>query len=301
MTSGLALALLLALAQFAQSSTGELHLTVADPSGLALPGRVELVSEANQLRENLDTDAQGVLIVKRLPFGTYRIAVSRDGFAPFAGLVEVRSALPTEYRVAMSLAPLLAQVTVTPEQTLLDPHQTVTVNRIGGDTIQQRVTALPGRSLPDLVNTQPGWLLEANGDPASPRLGVSNAVRRRWPSPDRQPISSLCAGDRRRGGAGDERPDGRLSRPSTGGSSAASSRWSRQDRRVKASTGPCRRRRAVSARRTGTSAVRTAGHHSIFRMSGGLSATDRYLDPPVEENFTNRGTTRTSPRTLSTT
>jgi len=25
------------------------------------------------------------------------------------------------------------------------------------------MTALPGRSLPDLVNTQPGWLLEANG------------------------------------------------------------------------------------------------------------------------------------------
>ena len=29
--------------------------------------------------------------------------------------------------------------------------------------MQQRTTALPGRALADLVNTQPGWLLEANG------------------------------------------------------------------------------------------------------------------------------------------
>jgi outer membrane cobalamin receptor len=46
---------------------------------------------------------------------------------------------------------------------LVDPHQTTTVHRIGTELLQQRMTALPGRSLPDLVNTQPGWLLEANG------------------------------------------------------------------------------------------------------------------------------------------
>lgn len=114
-------------------------------------------------RERLETDEQGILVAKRLPFGTYRVAVTRDGFATFAGLVEVRSALPTLYHVTLSLAPLQAQVTVKPEDTLLDPRQTVTVNRIGADTLRQRLTALPGRSLPDLVSKQPGWLLEANG------------------------------------------------------------------------------------------------------------------------------------------
>ena len=49
------------------------------------------------------------------------------------------------------------------DQTLVDPHQTSTANRIGAETLERRMTALPGRSLPDLVNTQPGWLLEANG------------------------------------------------------------------------------------------------------------------------------------------
>jgi hypothetical protein len=89
--------------------------------------------------------------------------VTSDGFATFSGLIEIHSALPTDYRVTLSLAPLQAQVTVTVDDTLLDPHQAATVHRIGADTLQQHVMGLPGRSLPDLVNTQPGWLLEANG------------------------------------------------------------------------------------------------------------------------------------------
>src|SRR5204862_5934998 len=61
------------------------------------------------------------------------------------------------------LAQVQTQVTVNVEETLLDLRQTSTTNRIGAETLQHRTTALPGRSLPDLVNTQPGWLLEANG------------------------------------------------------------------------------------------------------------------------------------------
>ena len=114
---------LLASGQFAQSNTGELHLSVFDPSGLGLQSHVELVSELNQFRERIETNAQGALTVKRLAFGTYRMVVNRDGFAPFAGLIEVRSALPTEYQVTLSLAPLQAQVTVGVERTLIDLHQ----------------------------------------------------------------------------------------------------------------------------------------------------------------------------------
>src|SRR5262249_60667798 len=46
---------------------------------------------------------------------------------------------------------------------LIAAHDTTTSHRIGADALQRRSTALPGRSLPDLVSTQPGWLLEANG------------------------------------------------------------------------------------------------------------------------------------------
>ena len=163
MTPILAAVLLLALGQFGQANTGELRLTVVDGSGLALPSEVELVSESNQVRERLKTDDRGSLTARRLPFGTYRVTVTREGFAPFAGAIDIRSPLPTPYRVTLSVAAVQSQVTVTAGDTLLDPHQAVSVNRVGADALAQRMTALPGRSLPDLVNAQPGWLVEANG------------------------------------------------------------------------------------------------------------------------------------------
>src|SRR5579862_8914379 len=101
--SSLTFVLLLSMAQFTQSNTGELRVAVTDAGGLPLESGIELVSEANQFREHFETDAQGILNAKRLPFGTYRIAAMRDGFATLTGLVEVRSALPTEYRITLSL------------------------------------------------------------------------------------------------------------------------------------------------------------------------------------------------------
>src|SRR5947209_15210536 len=152
-----------ALAQFGQSNTGDLRVIVTDAGGLPVPSAVELTSEANRFLETLDTDARGILVAKRLPFGIYRVTVTHEGFAPFAALVDIRSALPTDYRVTLSLAPLQTGVTVTAEPSVLDPHQTTTLHRIGAEALQQRMTALAGRSLPDVVNMQPGWLLEANG------------------------------------------------------------------------------------------------------------------------------------------
>src|SRR6187401_3403363 len=102
MTPILAAVLLLALGQFGQANTGELRVTVVDDSGLALPSEVELVSESNQVRERLKTDDQGILIAKRLPFGRYRVSVTHEGFAPFAGAIDIRSTLPTPYRVTLS-------------------------------------------------------------------------------------------------------------------------------------------------------------------------------------------------------
>src|SRR5262245_29143255 len=137
MTSYL-LAIVLA-AQFGQVNTGELRVTVTDSAGLPLQSVVDLVSEANQVRQRLETDVQGTLVARRLPFGTYRLAVTRDGFAAFSDLVEIRSAVPAEYRVTLSLAPIQTQVTVSADDTLIDSHQTMTVHRIGSDDLQQRL------------------------------------------------------------------------------------------------------------------------------------------------------------------
>jgi outer membrane cobalamin receptor len=157
--------ILIALLTFpasAQENYGELHLKVTDPSGLGLKATVLLVSEANQYRNTFASDDSGALIVKRLPYGLYQIAINQQGFAPLSQPIEVRSALPGEYAIKLSLAPVNAAVTVNADNTLVDPHQPGTVNRIGTQSIQDRLTSLPGRSLQDLVDSQPGWLYEGD-------------------------------------------------------------------------------------------------------------------------------------------
>ena len=152
----------LATAVLAQSNTGELRLRVTDPSGSGVKSTLELISDVNEVHRTLTTDDGGSAVAKRLPFGVYQVKVEQQGFALFSETVEVRSVTPTEYHVALTLAAVNTSVTVTDSGTLIDPHRTGTINRVGAETIDDRPSSLPGRSLVDLVNSQPGWLYEGN-------------------------------------------------------------------------------------------------------------------------------------------
>jgi hypothetical protein len=148
---------------FGQSNSGVVRLKVVHPTGLGLQTSVELVSEANQFRQSYVTDQAGTLAARNLPFGLYRVDVRRPGFAAYSSVVEIRAAISVELRIQLSVAPNQTAVEVRDSDTLVDPHRTGTVNRVGSDTLEHRSTALPGRSVIDLVNSQPGWLLESNG------------------------------------------------------------------------------------------------------------------------------------------
>jgi hypothetical protein len=145
-----------------QSNTGELRLTVTDPSGLAARSSVELVCQANQFQQSFETDDAGNLVAKGLPFGVYRLRIEHSGFAVFTESVQIRSAIPLTFTAKLSIASASSSVVVKDSDTLIDPYRTGTINRIGTDMIETRVSSLPGRSLQDLVNTQPGWLYEGN-------------------------------------------------------------------------------------------------------------------------------------------
>src|SRR5258708_20613530 len=53
-------------------------------------------------------------------------------------------------------------VTVTAGGTMLDPERSGAANHLDEQAIADRPASLPGRSLGDLVNSQPGWLYEGN-------------------------------------------------------------------------------------------------------------------------------------------
>ncbi len=156
------LILLVAVPLFSQSNTGELHLKVTDPAGLGVRVAVSLTSDANQYQNSFSTSEQGRLEVQRLPYGLYRLEIAQTGFAPVSEMVEIRSSIATEFVIQLKLPSMNQSVTVTTPDTLIDPDQAGAVSQIGSDAIQHRLSSVPGRSLQDLVNTQPGWLYEGN-------------------------------------------------------------------------------------------------------------------------------------------
>jgi hypothetical protein len=160
---GLLLALpLMALPLIAQSNVGELRLKVTGPDGLPLKASVELSSDALQFYRSFSTDDSGELTARNLSFGRYRLRVQKESFSPYDGLIEIHSALPAEYIVKLNIAALSTAVNVSADNTLLDPERTTTINHLDSKAIAGRPASLPGRSLPDLVNSQPGWLYEGN-------------------------------------------------------------------------------------------------------------------------------------------
>lgn len=282
--------LLAASTQFGLPDTGELRVFVTDATGLAVPAVVLVESELNQVRQRFETGSEGRASAKRLPFGRYRVTATLDGFTPFQGLVDVRSAVPAEYRVTLMLASLTSQLSVRPETTLVDPSQTSTVRRLGAEVVRQRPAALPGRAMPELVNTQPGWLLEAGGT-LHPR-GSENQTQ--------YVVDGLPLTDNRAPGFAPELdPDavhalGIL----TGGYSAEYGRKlggvievvTASDERPGLHGDLTLSLAGFNTRGADARAGYAWGSGSMV-VSGGAARTDRYLDPPVEANFTNDGRT----------
>jgi hypothetical protein len=154
--------LLSALPLFCQTNTGELRLVVTDPSGAGVKAAVRVVSESNQYEATLSTDRGGHLNVQSLPYGIYQLSIARPGFAQTSETVRIHSSIPAAYTIQLKLSSVTQSVTVTANGTLINPDQAGSVSQIGSGTIEHRLSSLPGRSLQDLVNSQPGWLYEGN-------------------------------------------------------------------------------------------------------------------------------------------
>jgi outer membrane cobalamin receptor len=275
---------------FGQSNSGGLRLKVVDPAGLGLQTSVELVSEASQFRQSYVTDEAGLLVARNLPFGLYRVDVKRSGFAFFSRMVEVRSAISAELLIQLSVAPTQTAVEVRDSDTLVDPHRTGTIYRIGTDTLEHRSTSLPGRSLIDLVNSQPGWLLESNGvlhsrgseyqtqyvvDGVPLTDNRSPSFAPEIEADDADSVTILTANfpaeyGRKLGGVV-EISTARDSRPGFHGKFVASG----------GSFGTA----------DGFLMVQESWGKNTLGVSAEGALTERYLDPPVLENFTNRATT----------
>jgi hypothetical protein len=263
-------------------------LEVHDAAAGALVAAVDLTSEINQLHRKASTDVNGRYAAQDLPFGLYRVSVSDPGFQTFTQVVRIGSEVPVHVSVTLGVAQIQTKVEVTDSATLVDPHRTSTVNSIGLQAIAEHLGSQPGRGLLDLINVQPGWLYEANAvlHPRGSEYDVqfvvdgvplnenrSPAFAPNFDSEDVESMRVFTAGypaeyGRKLGGVVElsspkDIPDGLHGDTAIGGGSFGS----------------------VSGY-----AGLVYGHGpDRLSASGYGTRTDRYLDPPVLDNFTNRG------------
>ena len=278
------------LSLLAQSSTGELRLAVADGTGSGLRSTVELVSESNGYQHTFVTEKGGQLDAKRLPFGVYRIRVKVEGFAPFSELMDIRSAVPVDRSIRLEIAPVSQSVSVSASTTPIDPYRAGSVNEIGSEAIENRLTALPGRSIQDLVNSEPGWLYEGNAvlHPRGAEYQTQFVL-------DGIPLT-----DNRSPGFGPsiEAEDVEALRVYTAGIPAEYGRKLGgvvEVETLKSQDPGLSGQVTLFGGGYATAGISTQGQYAWKGNTLGLSAdgnrTDHYLNPVVPENYTNNGTT----------
>src|SRR6266481_267809 len=283
-----ALFFLCALNAWAQRVRGELRLEVHDPHGTPVPSPGELVSESNGFRRTFVAGSEGRYVAQDLPFGVYRLSLQAEGFAPWSDLVEIRSELPVRMDVTLGVAPLTTRVEVNDSATLVDPYSTGSMYSIGRQAIEEHDAAQPGRELLDLVSEQPGWVYEANGvlHPRGSEYDVQfvvdglpltqNRSPAFAPSFDPDEVESLrvltasfpAEYGRKLGGVVEVTtkknvPAGWHGRLDAGGGSFSTI--------------------------NGAAGISYAQGANRFSASGDGFHTERYLDPPVLANYTNRG------------
>jgi hypothetical protein len=272
----------------AQRERGELQIEVKDPQGRPAAASGQLVSESNQLKKEFVVPSEGKYVATELSFGVYHLSVNAEGFAEWTGLVEIRGAVPVRVSIVLGMAPVNMQVQVTDAATLVDPSENGTIYSLSGETLREPRAAQSGRSLSDAIDDQPGWLYEANGvlHPRGSEYQVQYVLDGMPLTQNRSPAFAppFDAGDmesmrvmtatypaeygRKLGGVIElttekNPPAGWHGRIEAGGGGFES---------------------LAGAAEIGYSAGK-----NHFEFSGQGFHTDRYLDPPVLQNYTNWG------------
>jgi len=281
--------LALASGSAAQDHSGELHLSVSDASGAALPAQGSLTSKANHFDLSFETGPDGVYLARKLPLGSYKLSLEHPGFAPYTTLIEIRSELPLNVSASMNVAAVTQTVNVRDSDTLLDTINVGNTYQVGSATLREWPSTVPGRQAIDVVQSQPGWLLEANGvlHPRGSEYDTQYVVDGLPILNNRSPAFAVA----------DDLEDVQSVKTYTSGIPAEFGRKVGGVIETTTERNPGRGIHGTVILGGGSFGTANAfmgnsyyDGRNLFGVSVEAARTDRFLDPPVLENFTNRAT-----------
>jgi hypothetical protein len=124
-------------------NVGEIRLAVKDATGASVQAGGTIEGLATGVHRDFQTDDKGLHSFTKLPFGIYAIDVKREGFAPQALRVEVRTEAPVIAGVTLAIAAVETSVVVHAGETLLNPEAVSSAQFAGPDQLRTRASSAP--------------------------------------------------------------------------------------------------------------------------------------------------------------
>ena len=108
-----------------QSNSGTISGTVVDPSAAVVANAtIEIHNPVSGLDRTTTTDSSGAFNFPNVPFNPYHLSVTAAGFAPYSQDVDVRSGVPVNVKVSLTVAGTSSTVTVEGGNDLLENDST---------------------------------------------------------------------------------------------------------------------------------------------------------------------------------
>jgi outer membrane receptor protein involved in Fe transport len=95
-----------------QQPVGAIRIQVEDPAGAAVEAGGELQGLTKDVALKFRTNAQGVFLIRNLPYGAYRLEISKSGFAAQMLSIDVQSSATISRTVTLVLATQTSKVDV---------------------------------------------------------------------------------------------------------------------------------------------------------------------------------------------
>jgi hypothetical protein len=150
---------------FGQARIGSIQGVVKDPTGALVPdAKVTVTQPVTGYKQSTQTDTQGAFKLVNLPFNTYKVHAEGSGFQPADQSVDLESTIPVNLDLSLTLEQATAAVTVSTEAgAMVETDRTSSDTDLNQTILERPLGAAPSRAIESMVSSTPGFVTDDNG------------------------------------------------------------------------------------------------------------------------------------------
>jgi len=154
-----------AAARASGANSGSIDGVITDPSGAAVANATVGISDpVSGFSREMTTGSDGAFRFRNVPFNTYHMVVTANGFGSYTQDVDLRSLVPVELSISLKISTATTQVTVTSEAADLIEQTPTNHTDVDRDLFDKLPLESQSSSVSSLVTlVTPGIAADSNG------------------------------------------------------------------------------------------------------------------------------------------